>query len=45
MFAATPDLVARLHAKQITVLCYIESGDYATGRPADRMREILHPPS
>ncbi len=33
MFAASPQLVARLHAKQITVICYIESGDYATGRP------------
>ncbi|CAN5217074.1 hypothetical protein BH11MYX1_BH11MYX1_28550 [soil metagenome] len=33
MFAATPELVARLHAKQITVICYIESGDYATSRP------------
>ncbi len=33
MFAASPELVARLHAKQITVICYIESGDFATSRP------------
>ncbi len=33
MFAASPELVDRLHAKQIMVICYVESGDYATGRP------------
>ena len=33
MFNATPELVSRLHAKQITVICYVESGDFAIGRP------------
>jgi hypothetical protein len=33
MFSATPALIARLKAKGIYVVCYVESGDWAQGRP------------
>lgn len=33
MFNATPALVSRLKAKDIYVVCYVESGDWASGRP------------
>ncbi len=33
MWDATPDLISRLQAKGIYVVCYVESGDWAKGRP------------
>lgn len=33
MFGATPALIKRLKDKNIYVVCYVESGDWASGRP------------
>lgn len=33
MYNATPALISRLKAKGIYVVCYVESGDWASGRP------------